>query len=186
MGQVSQLEVEDERRNEAAQLGLLPILPTCRRLRVHTGLETTQRPSPRETPPIRTSRHDHYVRKKANTRNWAANEAWLPHFFDTIVSPSTTSEQEAKNAPVPRRVVVVVERVIHRPFIGEQEIWLKIYKRNDDRLSQRIPNYIDRRVLLAKFSRFFSVCSNEPSTVDCLAEWRGDDWVLVGIFDPCA
>jgi hypothetical protein len=110
----------------------------------------------------------------------------LPHFLDTIVSPWTTSEQEAKNAAVPHRVVVVVERVIHKPFIGKQEIWLKIYKRNDNRLSQRIPNYIDRRVLLAKFSCFFSVWSNEPSTVDCLAEWRGNDWVLVEIFDPWA
>jgi hypothetical protein len=83
-------------------------------------------------------------------------------------------------------MVVVVERVAHKPFVGDQEVWLKIQKRNDGRLSQRTPSFDDRRILLEKYPRFFCVWSNEPPTVDCLAEWRGDEWLLIEVFNPWA
>ena len=186
MGQVSQLEHEEERRIDAARLGFLPELPVPRELRVRTGLDTTQSPSTRESRPTWKSRSHNYAPRKAHARGWAANESWLPCFLDTIASPAISSEKSVENEPTQHRVVVVVERVVHKPFIGDQEIWIKIYKRNDSRLSQRIPNWVDRQILLAKYPSFFCIWSDKPSATDCLAEWRGNDWHLIDIFNPWA
>jgi hypothetical protein len=185
VGQVSQFEVEQERRNEAMFFGFLPERDISYGRRVRTGLETTQRANPQGN--ISTYRASHSSRRmNATTRKWAANEIWLRDFFHTILPPPSSDEIQSKSKSVPRRVVVVVERVVHKPFIGCPAIWLKIYKRGDGRLTQRPLNFVDREIFNTRYPNFFSVWQSEPSTIDCLAEWRGNDWLLIELFNPWA
>ena len=186
MSRVSILEVEDERRNDAMHFGWLSSQNSAKGRRVLTGLEATQSPASQQTRELSEAQRNDRIRrtlKKEKDRDdfkRAQDPAW---FLKPILSELTTL-REVKATPEPHRVVVVVERVIHTPLDGSRDIWLKISKRNDSRLCQRVPNLSDRRVLTSKYSHFFSIWLNEPPFVDCLAEWTNDEWCLLEIFDP--
>lgn len=184
MGQVSTLEVEEERRAEAAHFGLLPPVTARSLFRVRTSLETTQDPGPNRSkkrlpgvdivPLLRRARDKAAQRNHASTANMWRWPKMLR--VDTNATNPT---------PFPsRRSVVVVERVAHRALNGRSELWLKIRKRNDERLSQRLPTSSDKELLETTYPHFFAPYSSDLRQVECLAEWLNGEWYLAQIFDP--
>lgn len=188
MSRVSILDVEQDRRNDAAHLGLLPPLNRARGIKVRTGLETTQDICTEPHPPLSDSRRKDLIRRaleKENTRTFLRKSLQFPLFKFAPVQ--TTTQKIFNPAPKPRRVVVVVERKIVKTLLsGKSQVWLTIYKRDDERCSCRPPTLSDRSALCSKYPLFFFPWSDVPSFLDCVGEWRDGEWNLLNIFDPYA
>ena len=187
MGNVSQLEHEQDRRDDAVHLGLLPESNVPRGIKVRTGLETTQGQNQKQTEPSEARRRELTRRalEKKSFRNRASNEEWLPAFLAIY---SSAGRQVVEKAPAPPRcVVVVVERKVVVTLMSRKpQAWLDIYKRNEKRNSSRPPSFADRNVLESKYPLFFLPCADGPSSIDCLAEWVNGEWNLLEVFDPYA
>lgn len=188
MSAVSIKEVEQDRRNDAEHFGRLPPSNVAAGRKVHTGLETTQDGNRQPPQPLSRAKRRELLRRARDKENFRA------YLRDTLRSPvfrfvpvEIADQETITRPPDPRRVVVVVERKIFRTLLSEEnQVWVDIYKRNDERRSFRPATASDENILQSKYPFLSFAWFDGPLSIDCVGEWVDGEWKLVSVFDPYA